>query len=265
MSIEKSMADKVTLVTGGTSGIGEATALLYAQAGAKVVLTGRNVERGNSVVAAIKAAGGEATFFQGDVTSEDTVKNMVQFVVDTYGRIDCAFNNAGISGPIKRLTDVEFSEWQFIQSTNLTSIWLCLKYEIIQMMKQGGGVIVNHASLAGLQAMPLVSSYVAAKHGIVGLTKSVALEYTHDGIRANAICPGSIDTPLIRATLPEGIDEKIPCATIPMQRFGKAREVAELVLWLSSDKSSYITGQAYAVDGGESAGRYVPLQEYAHE
>lgn len=260
MSAEKMLSGKVALVTGGTSGIGEMSALLYAQAGAKVVITGRNAERGKSVVAAIQESGGDAAFFQGDVTREDDIKRMMAYTLDTYGRLDCAFNNAGISGPIKRLADLDLSEWQLVQNTNLTSVWLCMKYQILQMIKQGGGAIVNHASLAGLVGMPFVPSYAAAKHGVVGLTKTAALEYVAEGIRVNAICPGSIDTPLLRASAP-GLDDAFLYASIPMQRLGTVTEVAELVLFLSSPKSTFITGQAIAIDGGEAAGRFTPPQK----
>lgn len=260
MSESNMLSGKVALVTGGTSGIGEASALLYAKAGAKVVITGRNADRGNSVVTEIKKANGDAAFFQGDVTNEEDIKRMMAFTLEKFGRLDCAFNNAGISGPIKRLADLELSEWLTVQNTNLTSVWLCMKYQILQMAKQGGGVIVNHASLAGLQGMPYVPAYSAAKHGVIGLTKTAALEYVAEGVRVNAICPGSIDTPLLRASVPAGTDDSVLYATIPMQRLGLSLEIAELVLWLSSPKSTFVTGQAIAIDGGESAGRFAPPQ-----
>lgn len=260
MNADGNLSGKVALVTGGTSGVGEASALLYAQAGARVVLTGRNVERGGGVVAAIKKSNGEAVFFQGDVTREAEVKGMIAFTLATYGRLDCAFNNAGVSGPIKKLADVDLAEWQSVQDANLTSVWLCLKYQILQMIKQGGGVIVNHASLAGLQGMPYVAPYAASKHGIIGLTKTAALEYVAEGIRINAVCSGSIDTPLLRASVPKGTPDSVLNGMIPMQRLGQPMEIAELVVWLSSPQSAFITGQAIAADGGESAGRYMPPQ-----
>lgn len=260
MAAEKMLSGKVALVTGGTSGIGETTALLYAQEGAKVILTGRNAERGANVVSAIRKAKGEAAFFQGDVGREDDVKRMMAFAVQTYGRVDCAFNNAGITGARKRLIEIELAEWQEVQDTNLTSVFLCMKYQILQMLKQGGGIIVNHSSLAGIIGMPRVSPYSAAKHGVVGLTRTAALEYVADNIRVNAVCTGSADTSMVRNTLPAGKEFSMLYAPVPMQRLGLPSEIAETVVWLSSPKSSFMTGQALAIDGGESAGRYMRPQ-----
>lgn len=257
MSTEKMLSGKVALITGGTSGIGEAAALLYAREGAKVVLTGRRAEQGAQVVSAIKKEKGEASFVQGDVSREEDVKRMIAFAVETYGRIDCTFNNAGITGPRKRLDEVELSEWNEVHNTNLTSVFLCMKYQIRQMLQQGGGgVIVNHASLAGVVGMPRASSYTATKHGVVGLTKACALEYVADGIRINAVCTGRTDTPMVRNTRPSGADLSILYGMVPMQRLAQSSEIAEMALWLSSPRASFVTGQAMLVDGGESAGYY---------
>lgn len=254
MNTEKLLSGKIALVTGGASGIGAASALLYAQAGAKVVVSDIDVRGGNDTVTAIKDSAGEGVFIRIDVSKEDEVRQMLKFVIDTYGRIDCAFNNAGILGVPGKLGDMTSADWWQVQNTNLYSVWLCMKYEINEMLKTGGGAIVNTSSVAGLRAIPTMSHYVAAKHGIAGLTKNAAVEYAKAGIRVNAICPGHIYTSMMKSFFQSVEDKAAHEATCcPMGRHGRPAEIGELAVWLSSEKASYLTGQAIAVDGGATA------------
>lgn len=255
MSANPLLAGKIALVTGGASGIGAAAAVLYAQAGARVVVCDVDRAGGSATVSAIENAGGEAVFVASDVSNEDDVERMVQFVVSTYGRLDCAFNNAGIIGIPSPLAEMTLDNWQRLQDVNLRSVWLCMKHEITQMLKTGGGAIVNTSSVAGFKAIPTMSHYVAAKHGVAGLTKTAAVEYAKAGIRANAICPGYIYTPMMNSFFGSMEDKAAhEAACCPMGRHGRPEEVGELAVWLSSDKASYLTGQVIAVDGGIMAG-----------
>jgi NAD(P)-dependent dehydrogenase (short-subunit alcohol dehydrogenase family) len=245
---------KVALVTGGASGIGRATALVMAREGARVAVTDRAEADAAETVALINAAGGQAVAIGGDVTREADVTAMVARTVAAYGRIDCAFNNAGIAGravgpPGQRTHELSRTAFDSMLAVNLTGVFLCMKYEIAQMLAQGGGgAIVNTASIAGLIGLATSAHYVAAKHGVVGLTKSAAIEYAQDGIRVNCANPGYIATPMTKETIEERGQDIL--AKVPMRRFGVPDEIAEAVAWMCSDKASFMTGAAHVVDGG---------------
>ncbi|HEV8713377.1 MAG TPA: SDR family oxidoreductase [Candidatus Binatia bacterium] len=242
---------KIALVTGAGSGIGRATALTFAREGAKVVVADVVVEGGEETVRLIKAAGGEALFVKADMAKATEVEAMVQKAVATYGRLDCAHNNAGIEGATGRTADYREEDWDRVISINLTGVWFCLKYEIAQMLKQGGGAIVNTASDAGLLGVPQMPAYVASKHGVVGLTKTAALEYAKSGIRVNAVCPGVIKTPMVdRITGQRAGRAERMAAAEPVGRMGKPEEIAEAVVWLCSEAASFVTGLPMPVDGG---------------
>ena len=242
---------KVALVTGAGSGIGRATALVFAREGAKVVVSDIVVEGGQETVQQIEAAGGEAIFVKADVSQAADVETLITQTVETYGRLDCAFNNAGIEGGMKLTIDCTKEEFDRTIAVNLTGVWLCMEYEIQQMLSQGGGAIVNTASAAGLVGFPSLPDYVASKHGVVGLTKTAALEYAKSGIRVNAVCPGVIQTPMVErgAQLSPGFDE-LALSMEPVGRFGQPAEVGEAVVWLCSDAASFVTGIPMQVDGG---------------
>lgn len=242
---------KIALVTGGGSGIGQATALVFAREGAKVVVSDIVVAGGEATVQQIKAAGGEAVFVKADVSKAADVEVLVKKTVETYGRLDCAFNNAGIEGGVKFTVECTEAEFDRTIAVNLTGVWLCMKYEIQQMLSQGGGAIVNTASVAGLVGFPGLPDYVASKHGVVGLTKTAALEYAKAGIRVNAVCPGVIQTPMVErgAQKAPGFDE-MALTMEPVGRFGQPSEIGEAVVWLCSDAASFVTGLPMAVDGG---------------
>lgn len=242
---------KVALVTGGSSGIGRVTAVAFAKEGARVAIGDIAVEGGEETLKMIKDAGGEAIFIKADVSKAAEVEVMVQKTIDAYGRLDCAFNNAGIAGDVAFIANSSEEHWDHVIAVNLKGVYLCMKYEIPQMLKQGKGAIVNMASVAGLIAFPAQSSYCASKHGVVGITKSVALDYAASGIRVNALCPGIIRTPILGTKLYE--KPKIMANYIamePMGRLGEPGEIAPAVLWLCSDDASFVTGYPLAVDGG---------------
>jgi NAD(P)-dependent dehydrogenase (short-subunit alcohol dehydrogenase family) len=241
------LAGRIALVTGGGSGIGRAAALTFAREGAKVVVSDIMAEGGEETVHLIKTTGGEGLFVKTDVAKAVEVEMLIQKVIDIYGRLDCALNNAGVEGAIASTTNYPEAEWDRTVAINLKGVWLCLKYEIPQMLKQGGGAIVNTASGAGLVGTPMMSAYGASKHGVVGLTKTAALEYAKAGIRVNAVCPGVILTPMVQRH-PELIEAFT--AAEPIGRLGKPEEIAEAVVWLCSDAASFVTGHAMAVDGG---------------
>ena len=242
---------KVALVTGGGSGIGRATCLAMAREGAQVMVADIVVEGGQETVSLVKNAGGEATFIRADVSQASEVEAMVKQTTETYGRLDCAFNNAGIEGPV--CSTVEYTEEDFdrVVAIDLTGVWLCMKYEIPAMLQHGGGAIVNTASVAGLVGFQGISAYVASKHGVNGLTKTAALEYAKAGIRVNAVCPGVIETPMVKRAFEKspGMEEGV-AAVEPVGRLGQPQEVAEAVVWLCSDAASFVTGLPMAVDGG---------------
>src|SRR5215475_13882243 len=227
---------KVALVTGGASGIGRATALAFAREGAKLVVADTNEDGGQQTVHMITENGGEATFVQVDVTSASAVEAMISKTMETYGRLDCAHNNAGISGGGRALT-AEYAEdtWHQVIAINLTGVWFCMKYEIPQMLHQGGGVIVNTAPVAGLIGGRGLAAYVASKHGVVGLTKTAALEYAQQGIRVNCVCPGVIHTPMTESLLSDPELRAHLIASEPVGRIGNPEEIAEAVVWLCSD------------------------------
>ena len=243
---------KVALVTGGASGIGRATALAFAREGAKTVVSDVDVEGGDETVRMIHEFGGDAIFVKADVSLSDDVEALVNRTVETHGQLDCAFNNAGreieLSNPDERYAEETF---QTVIETNLKGVWLCMKYEIPQMLKQGGGAIVNSSSVAGLVGIPKQPIYVASKHGVSGMTKSTAVEYAHKGIRINAVCPGLIDTPLMERIYASnsGLREEAD-SWQPIGRPGKPEEIAEAVIWLCSDKASFVVGHMMTVDGG---------------
>jgi NAD(P)-dependent dehydrogenase (short-subunit alcohol dehydrogenase family) len=243
---------KVALVTGAASGIGRATALTFAREGAKLIIADMNEDGGQQTVHMITENGGEATFVQVDVTSATQIEAMISKTVEIYGRLDCAFNNAGISSGGQRAFTADYPEerWHQVIAINLTGVWLCMKYEIPQMLQQGGGTIVNTASVAGLVGLPYASAYVASKHGVVGLTRTAALEYAKQGIRVNCVCPGYIETPMTEPGRndPERMAHML--ASEPIGRIGKPEEIAETVVWLCSDAASFVTGHTMTVDGG---------------
>jgi NAD(P)-dependent dehydrogenase (short-subunit alcohol dehydrogenase family) len=242
---------KVALVTGGASGIGRATALTFAREGAKLVVADMNDEGGQQTVHMITENGGEAIFVKTDVSKTVAVQALISKVVETYGRLDCAHNNAGISSGVRALTaDYPEERWQQVLAVNLTGVWLCMKYEIVQMLHHGGGAIVNTASIAGLVGGAGGAAYTASKHGVVGLTKTAALEYAQQGIRVNCICPGYIQTPMTASNLSDPERQAQIIAREPIGRVGTPEEVAETVVWLCSDAASFVTGHAMTVDGG---------------
>lgn len=248
---------KAALVTGGGSGIGRATAIAMAREGARVAVSDLSKDGIEETVALVNAAGGQSIAIQGDVADEADVANMVARTVSAFGRIDCAFNNAGVAGrsvgpPGQRIHELTQASVAKMFSVNLMGVFLCLKYEVAQMLKQGGGgAIVNTASIAGLIGLATSGHYVATKHGVVGLTKSAAIEYAQDGIRVNCVNPGYIKTPMTKETMDERYDEII--AKVPVRRLGVPEEIAEAVVWMCSDKASFMTGASHVVDGGYSA------------
>ncbi len=243
--------EKVALITGAGSGIGRASALAFAREGAKVAVADIVVEGGEETVRMVKEAGGEAFFIKVDVSNATDVEAMVNTVVDTYGRIDCAYNNAGIEGRLASTDEYPEDVFDKVIDINLTGVWLCMKYELPHMLKQGSGAIVNTASGAGLIGVAGMSAYVASKHGVVGLTKTAALEYAKSGIRVNAVCPGLIQTPMVeRITADQPQLGEALVAAEPVGRTGKPEEIAESVVWMCSDAASFVTGHAMSVDGG---------------
>jgi NAD(P)-dependent dehydrogenase (short-subunit alcohol dehydrogenase family) len=247
--MEKIFQDKVALVTGGSFGIGKATAIAFAQRGAKVVVT--DIIEDGDTLSTITKAGGEASFITCDVSNDASIKAMIEKTIAVYGRIDYAFNNAGIEGASAPTHECTTENWDKTINVNLKGVWLCMKYEIPQMLKQGKGSIVNNASIAGLVGFPNIPAYVASKHGVIGLTKNAALEYAKLGIRVNVVCPGVIKTPMIdRFTGKNKEVEKQFENMEPVGRLGEPEEVAEAVTWLCSDSSSFVTGHSLAVDGG---------------
>ena len=255
----RELEGKVGLVTGGTSGIGRDTAVLFAKAGAKVVVAGRRELEGEETVELIRAAGGDGLFVKTDVSKASEVEALIQKDVEKFGRLDIAFNNAGIEGvwaPIIRQSE---EDWDRTIDINLKGVWLCLKYEIRQMLKQGGGgAIVNMASIIGLVGSAGVAAYSASKHGVIGLTKTAALENAKSGIRINAVCPGFTETPMADRIFRVPAVRKYVLSCHPIGRFGRPTEIAEAVVWMCSDRASFMTGQSLVLDGGFLAGQNSP-------
>ena len=247
---------KTALITGGGGGIGRATALIFAREGARLAIADAVEAAAKETVAQVNAMGGQAISLSGDVTDSAQVQAMIQSVVSAFGRLDCAFNNAGIAGYQVDAAGKKTHEWSDAAfdrmiAVNLRGVWLCMKHEIPQMQAQGGGVIVNTGSIAGLVGLPTSSAYVAAKHGVLGLTKTAALEYAADRIRVNAVCPGYIETKMTEDTMRRRGAELME--KVPFRRMGKPEEIGEMVLWFCTDRASYVTGACFNVDGGYMA------------
>ena len=245
-----SLADKIALVTGATSCIGRATAIALAKAGAKIVAGGRRVAEGENLVVDIKTAGGEATFVSTDITREDDIRALIETAVTKYGRLDIAFNNAGvlIAGAV---TEATAEKYQQVFDANVRGVLLSMRYEIPAMLRSGGGSIINTSSVAGHVGMDNLAIYVASKHAVEGLTKAAALEYANQGIRINAVAPAAIDTAMVDNFVgKEGEQREYLKSRHPIGRTGKPEEVANAVLWLASDAASFVTGHSLLVDGG---------------
>ncbi len=250
---------KVALVTGGTSGIGRETSILFARKGARVVVAGRREIEGKETIDLIRRAGGEGIFVRADVSRASEVKALVEKTVAAYGGLDYAFNNAGIEGHWVPIVEQTEDEWDQTIDINLKGTWLCLKYELQQMLKQGrGGAIVNNASISGFIGSYGSATYAASKHGVLGLTKAAALEVARNGIRVNAVCPAAIETPMADRLFGAPEVRKKVLGFYPIGRFGKPIEVAEAVLWMCSGAAGFMTGQSLVLDGGFLAGPNVP-------
>jgi NAD(P)-dependent dehydrogenase (short-subunit alcohol dehydrogenase family) len=241
---------KIALVTGASSGIGRSTALLYAHNGAKVIVSDVNDSGGQETVDMIRQAGGEALYVHTDVSQPEECKRLVEETLATFGRLDFACNNAGIGGEQKPVAQLSPEGWDKTIAVNLSGVFYCLRYEIEAMLKSGGGSIVNMASILGQVGFAGAAAYVSAKHGVVGLTRTAALEYSKAGVRVNAVGPAFIETPMIEGALSDAAVEGALTAAHPIGRLGQPEEIAELVIWLSSDKASFVTGSYYAADGG---------------
>lgn len=247
--MENTFKDKVALVTGGSSGIGRATALAFAKKGAKVVIA--DWKENQETMDLIKNMGGEAIFVKCDVSKSADVKALIEKTIDTFGRLDFAYNNAGIEGTSAPTQDCSEENWDKTIDVNLKGIWLCMKHQIPVMLKKGKGSIVNCSSVAGLVGFEGLPAYVASKHGVIGLTKTAALENAKLGIRINAVCPGVIQTPMIdRLTGNQKEAEEQFTTMEPVGRFGQPEEIACAVMWLCSDEASFVTGIEMPVDGG---------------
>jgi len=240
---------KVVIVTGASSGIGRAAAVMFAREGAKVVLANRRVKEGNETLQMVKDAGGEGIFVQTDVRIGEQVRNMVNKTVETYGKLDVAFNNAGLAGIFQTVLNEDEDIFYAQIDTNLKGVWLCMKYEIPEMLKQGKGVIVNNASITGLRALRKLSSYSASKHGVVGLTNAVAKEFAPKNIRIVSVCPGWTDTPMAKEFTQDPERRKKTESQVPLHKIARPEEIAELALFLASDRASYIAGGAIPISG----------------
>lgn len=251
MNTKYNFQDRVAFITGAASGIGQATAYAFANNGASVAVVDYDSDRGNMTVSTIKQSGGNAFFLECDMANPLQIKNAVEETVLRFGRIDFAFNNAGIEGILANTANCTEENWDRVMSINLKGVWLCMKYQLPQMLEQGFGSIVNCSSVAGLVGFAQLPAYVASKHGVNGLTKTAALEYATSNIRVNSVCPGVIDTAMVQRITHDNkqVQEQLAQGE-PVHRFGRAEEVASAVLWLSSNDSSFVTGQNIAVDGG---------------
>ena len=242
---------RTAIVTGGGGGLGRATVLVFAERGAKVVVAGRSSEAGEETVSLVEAAGGTASFVPCDVSQPQDVRRLVEQTVERYGRLDYAYNNAGVAQTPALIEDLDESEWARVIGANLTGVFLCMKYEIRQMVAQGeGGAIVNASSAAGMKAFNRISSYTASKFGLIGMSREVARDYTPSGIRVNVVSPSTIESPMLLKN--PDTAERLRQST-PIGRLGDPRELAEAVVWLCSDAASYVTGAVLPVDGGMTA------------
>tara|TARA_B100000378_G_scaffold199910_1_gene163404 strand:+ start:987 stop:1736 length:750 start_codon:yes stop_codon:yes gene_type:complete len=245
------MKDKVALVTGGSKGMGEAAVRIFAEKGASVAILDVDMEAAEKLSAELNENGANTFAIQCDVSSETQVEKAIAKVVETYGKLDAAFNNAGIQIPAQDITETSEEDYDKILNVNLKGVWLCMKHELIQMKKQQSGAIVNNSSLAGKVGVPGRTPYVAAKHAILGITKSAAADYASQGIRINAVCPGTIETPMVNDMVNSGdLKREDSINAAPINRLGKASEVADAAVWLCGEESTYVIGQSIAVDGG---------------
>ena len=249
------MKGKIALVTGATTGIGRATAIEFARNGAAVVVSDVNTAEGLKTANLIENEGGEATFVECDVSASADVEALISQVLKKHGRLDAAHNNAGVEGARVPLIDLTEEQWDAVMAVNLKGVWMCMKHEIPQMLEQGGGAIVNTSSVAGLMGMKGSTAYGTAKHGVIGLTKTAALEYADRGVRVNAVCPGAVRTPMTERLMGNDPEREAMYMSIqPIGRFGTTAEIANMVVWLCSDAASLVTGTAIPIDGGVMAG-----------
>jgi len=248
--------DKIVLITGSGSGIGKAAALAFSKEGGTIIVSDINETNGLETVSEIIKNNGKAVFFKIDVSNFEMVKNLMDFIIEKYGRLDVAINNAGVGGDFGKITDITLESWNKTMSINSSGVFYCIKNQIPIMLKQGKGVILNTSSIAGIRGLPNATAYSASKHAVIGITKTVAMEYAKNNIRVNAICPVFTVTPMFNPEamdkIKEGISEKLK-ANIPMKRFANVMEQVNTMLWLCSDEASFITGQAISVDGGITA------------
>lgn len=248
------MTNQVAVLTGATTGIGKATAQILASRGASVVISGRREALGQQAVDDIRAQGGEAGFIFADVNEEASIRRLIELTVEKYGRLDMAVNNAGISNETVKIADSDSDKFQQMLQTNVMGVYLCMKYELQQMLRNGGGSIVNLTSIAGLNGIPCAGPYAATKHAVVGLTKSGALDYATQNIRINAVAPGTTDTDIIAGSIALGqYDLATVSAMQPMNRMGRPEEIAQGIAWLLSDDASFATGHVLSIDGGFQA------------
>tara|TARA_Y100000741_G_scaffold11248_1_gene9173 strand:+ start:1199 stop:1957 length:759 start_codon:yes stop_codon:yes gene_type:complete len=248
--------DKIILITGSGSGIGKAAALAFSKEGGKIIVSDINEENGIKTVSEINKYKGEATFYKADVSNFNMVKNLMDFIVKKFGKLDIAINNAGVGGDFAKITDLSLESWDKTMSVNSSGVFYCIKNQIPIMLKQGKGVILNTSSIAGIRGLPNATAYSASKHAVIGITKTAAMEYAKYNIRINAICPVFTITPMFNPDemdkLKEGISNKLK-ANVPMKRFANVMEQVNTMLWLCSEEASFITGQAISVDGGLTA------------
>ena len=241
---------RTALVIGGTTGIGRATAVCFAKAGANVVIAGLGAADGRQAAAEVQAAGAQALFIEADVTRESDVRDVMSRAVERFGRIHAAVNNAGIEGRFGPVQDATSDDFDRIIGVNLKGVWLGLKYQVPHMLEQGGGAIVNTSSSAGITGIPMVALYTASKHAVVGLTKASALELATSNIRVNAVAPGPVNTGLLHRMIEGKIDSSVIASQVPMRRISEPEETARAIVWLCSDAASYVTGHTLVVDGG---------------
>ena len=248
--------NKIVLITGSGSGIGKAAALAFSKEGGTIIVSDINEINGVKTVSEIIKNNGEASFFKTDVSNFDMVQNLMDFIIEKYGRLDVAINNAGVGGDFAKITDITLESWDKTMSVNSSGVFYCIKTQIPIMLKQGKGVILNTSSIAGIRGLPNAIAYSASKHAVIGITKTAAMEYAKNNIRVNALCPVFTITPMFDPEamdkLKEGISERLK-ANIPMKRFANVMEQVNTMLWLCSDEASFITGQAISVDGGLTA------------